>query len=163
MTRTAELSSSSVALHARITQLLATHDAAFLQRTMVTDEWSVLDAIGHINAWGLEFFSEARYMAANPGRPFTYKINTANNYDDENERLVQERKGWGVEQHVEENRRLSEVIRAFFESFAGELPEHAVPLPWDPRPSSIAEVLRVHSRHGRDHLDEILKTLGVNG
>ena len=161
MTQLAELGSSMAALHARIAKLLATCDPAVLQRTMVTEEWKVLDVIGHVNAWGLEFFSEARHMAENPGKPFTYEINTANNYDDENNRLVQERKGWGVEQHVEENRRLSEVIRAFFESFAGELPDHAVPLPWEPRPTSIAEVLRVHARHGRDHLDEILEALGV--
>lgn len=161
MTQLAELNSSITALHSRIAKLLATPDPAALQQTMVTNQWSVLDVIGHVNAWGLEFIREARYMAETPGKPFTYEINTANNYDDENDRLAQERKEWGVGRHVEENRRLSEAIRAFFESLAGELPDHTVPLPWDPRPTSIAVVLRVHARHGRDHLHEVLEALGL--
>lgn len=147
-------------LHTRLAEVLVSHTTATLQGTAVTDQWNVLDVIGHINAWGLIFLNEARYMAKHPGRPFPYQIHTTSNYDDENERFVARRRGWTLEQHADENRRLLGEIRDFIDSFGGDLPDHPVPLPWDEKPTNIAGLLGIHRRHGYEHLREILNALG---
>ena len=161
MSQPLTLRASLTILHTRLAEVLTSRDTAALQQTAVKEQWIVFDMIGHINAWGLIFLNEARYMAKHPGKPFPYKIHTTTNYDYENDFLVRRRTGWTAEQHAEENRRLLEEIPAFIDSFAGELPDHPVPLPWEPKPTNIEGVLRVLERHGYEHLDEILKALGM--
>lgn len=160
MASLSELRSSLVTLHTHVADLLA-NTADVLVATEVTLGWNVLDTVGHINAWGLIFLDEACYMAKHPGKPFLYQIHTTTHYDYENDLLVRRRKGWTAERHAEENRRLLEEIPAFIDSLGGELPDRPVPLPWDPKPTNIEGVLKVLERHGYEHLDEILKALGM--
>ena len=153
------LKETLTSIHDRMDVILINYDTASLQRTLVTDQWNVLDEIGHINGWGLLFLDEARYMAQFPGRPFPYRIFTKSNFDDENEALVARRRGWTLEQHRAENQQLSQGLSDLIDSLGGAAPDRPVPLPWDARPMNIEELLRYHHRHGDDHLREILMRL----
>ena len=158
---TAELNASLAGLHARVADMLSAHETAMLQAAMVTDQWNVLDAIGHINGWGLLFLNDARYMVKNPGKPFPYQIVSSTNFDAENEALVVRRRGWTAAEHLEENRGLSETITQLIDSFAGEPPNAPVVVPTSAstRPMSITDLLRFHVRHGDEHLIDIERAL----
>ena len=73
MTATNELKASLIDVHRRIYELLSSYDAAVL-RGKTIDRWTLLDVIGHVNAWGLEFLREARHMAEKPGQPFDHYL-----------------------------------------------------------------------------------------
>jgi hypothetical protein len=159
MTELAEVKNNLTALHDRIEAILAGRSTEALQAARVTAEWNVLDAIGHINAWGLLFLDDIRFMAAHPGRPIPYQLFSTTNYDQENEALVARRRGWTRDQHLAENRQLREGLLQLIESFEASPPDAPVPPPWSPKPMTIVQYLRYHGEHGYDHLRDVLPAL----
>lgn len=145
-------------VHNELARIIETFDDEILKNTLGTDEWSVLETIGHVNAWGIELLSEIRYMVQNPGKPFSYTID---NYHAWSEAELQKRINWPVGQYAGENRRVGSDLAAFIKSLGGSWPDSRIslPFPWPPDSFDIAGVLEMHYDHAKEHIDSILQAL----